>query len=315
MKLSDSGIDESQLNSKRSLKSSTKATSKKKKGKKLKKSKDKKEDEEIKEMKKYPELKECYKKREKVEECFSKLQNFYNNLNEIDLESLITEKNIEYLQNLNPEENLRIDIILSKIYNKILSSEEFYKDYFSSEEENEEKIPLVLSLIEEPIKIIDGLMDCVLSLENFQLKENLLKLIKFIYINLKDDLEEKEEAHLKDLINELPNKFYSQNYLEIIKFKNEIYKNNNQLLKNIEEIDNLFFELGSYYEQLSCIELLLNDIETDENNDKINNYKSISIKDIKRKKKSKKKIKKIKDIKMIVMMMKMMREEIHLIKK
>ena len=131
-------------------------------------------------MKKYHELKECYKKREDIEECLSKLQNFYNNLNEIDLESLITEKNIEYLQNLNPEENIRVDLLLSKIYNKIFSSEDFYKDYFSNEEENEDKMPLVLSLIEEPIKIIDGLMDYVISLENFQLKENLLKLIKFI---------------------------------------------------------------------------------------------------------------------------------------
>ena len=49
--------------------------------------------------------------------------------------------------------------------------------------------------------------------------------------------------------------------MELIKLKNTIYRNNNELLKNIEDIDNLFFELGSYYEQLSCIKLLFNDLE------------------------------------------------------
>ena len=36
---------------------------------------------------------------------------------------------------------------------------------------------------------------------------------------------------------------------------------NNELLKNISDIDKLFFELESYYEQLSCLELLFNNIE------------------------------------------------------
>ena len=101
-------------------------------------------------------------------------------------------------------------------------------------------MPLVLSLIEEPLKVIDSFSDYFISLENFQLKENILKLIKFIYINLKEIITEEEEKHLSELINELPKRFYSDNYLELIKYKNVIYKNNNELLKNIEEIDNLF---------------------------------------------------------------------------
>ena len=85
-------------------------------------------------------------------------------------------------------------------------------------------------------------------------------------------------------MNELPQRFFSQNYVEIIKFKKIIYRSNEQLLKNIEKIDSLFFELETYYEQLNCFELLFNDIETNEQNQKVNNYSSVSNKDIKKKK-------------------------------
>ena len=75
-----------------------------------------------------------------------------------------------------------------------------------------------------------------------------------------------------------------------MKYKSKIYKNNYELLKNIENIDELFSGLESFYEQLSVIESLFNDIEIDskEKSDK-NNYISVSNKDIKSKKKKKKK--------------------------
>ena len=101
---------------------------------------------------------------------------------------------------------------------------------------------------------------------------------------------DEEEENLSKLIEELPPNFYSENYLELIKLKNIIYQNNNELMKNIEKIDNLFFELGSYYEQLNCIKLLLNDIETDDS-EKQNNFTSVTLKDIKKKNKKVKKTK------------------------
>ena len=280
----DDSQEENEISTKRELKKHNKG--KKKKGKKTnKKEKVKKGRDEIKdsnESKDISELEEGYENREDPEECYFHLKEFYNSLNSINLDNLITKKTIKYFQNLNPKENIKIDLLLSKIYGKILNSEDFYKDYFSDEDENEKKMPLILSFIEEPIKIIDNFSDNFISLENFKLKENLLKLIKFIYINLKDSITEEEEAHLSKLIEELPQNFYSENYLELIKFKNIIYKNNNELLKNIEEIDNLFFELGSYYEQLDCIKLLLNDIESGDS-EKQNNFSSVTLKDIKKK--------------------------------
>ena len=269
--MKNASSDISHLNSKKN----TKKSSKNKKSKKAKKNKD---------LKQYEELEESYDNRKNADECYTSLEAFYNSLNEIDLDSLITEENLNYFKDLNPTKNLGIDILLNKIYFKIFSAEDFYKNYFLDSEENDDKISLIMELIEMTIKNIDSLMDKVISFQNLKLKENLLKLIKFIYVNLKNDLGTKEETHLNELLNELPQRFYSQNYIEIIKFKKTIYRSNEQLLKNIGEIDSLFFVLQTYYEQLNCFESLFNDIELNEQNQKVNNYSSVSSKDIRKKK-------------------------------
>lgn len=95
----------------------------------------------------------------------------------------------------------------------------------------------------------------------------------------KDDIKQ-----LDSYINELPSKFYSKNYLEILKYKSKIYKNNYELLKNIENIDETFSNLESYYEQLSAIENLFTDIEI-ENDDEKKNYISVTKKDLKKRRK------------------------------
>ena len=292
MRRDEEGFDDTDMSTKRSSKKSDRTTGKRKKAKNMKKGRSIKTKKINKDLEQYNELEESYENRDNPQECYSHLQEFYNSLKKIDLESLITKNNMKFFEEMNPKENAQIDLILSKIYGKILSSEEFYENYFSDEEEIEEKLPLVLSLIDESIQVIDNFSDYFISYDNFKLKENLLKLIKFLYINLKEKIANEEIDYLNKLINELPNNFFSANYLTLIKYKNILYNNNNELFKNIEEIDNLFFELGSYYEQLSGIKLLFNDIESDDKKEKINNYSSISIRDIK--KPSKKKYKKFK---------------------
>ena len=282
MKESDILNDDSEFKPQRIIKSGRKKH-KKKKGKESKtEQKDTEVPQKEPEIKKVSELEESYNSRDDPEECFLHLQNFYNDLKEINLNELLTQKNLDYFLNINQNENIKIDVLLSKIYNKILSTEDIYKNFFTNnKKENKKKLELIMKLMVEPIIIIENFNHCFVSLENFQLKENLLKLTKFIYINLKDSLAEDEKEYINKLLNELPSKFFSNNYLEIIKYKNIIYKNNAELLKNIEKIDDLFFELESYYEQLSSLELLFNDLELDEDEEKLSNYSSISNRDIK----------------------------------
>ena len=292
-------MEESDLSTKRSLKSISKGKNQKKKTKKSKKFSSKKDrDDYYQEPNQSNELYLSIKNKNNIKECLSHLDLFFTEINSLNLSDILTEKNITYFQKLSDIENIQIDLYLTKLYNKILSSDKFYTEYFSEaskRKEKEIKINKVLALIEEGLKTLENLEDNVISLDNFELKGNLLKMIKFIKINLKDDIDDEDKQLLENYINDLPQKFYSPNYLEIMKYKNKVYKNNYELLKNIETIDDLFSDLQSYYEQLSAIEMLLNDIELEKDNNTKNNFISVSKKDIKQKKKSKKKSKKRED--------------------
>ena len=282
-------MSDSENRTKKSLKSSSSKRNKKTKSKKTKKIKSKIENENEESPKKFKELNLSIKNRNNINDCLSHLELFFKELNTNDLDNLLTEKNVEKFQKIREIENIEIDLFLTKFYNKIFNSENLYSEFFADPDDNEIKVSLVLVLIDETVKIIENLEDYVISKDNFELKRNILKLIKFLKINLKEDMNEEDKKQLDKYLNDLPNKFYSENYLEIIKYKNIICKNNYELLKNIENIDELFSGLESYYEQLSAIEILFNDIEViSKNNSDKNNYISVSNKDIKKKKKKKK---------------------------
>ena len=292
MKDEEQQLNEKEISTKRNLKKNYYSTARKKNGKKPKKEKITKEKKNPNNFEDLDELEKSYESKDNIDESISHLETYYKELKIIGLENIVTRQNIKIFQNIKKKENIQIDLLLTKIYSKIFSSEDFYDNFFDDVNKNQKKISLVLNLIEEAISVIDDFSDDFISFEFFKLKENLLKLIKFIYINFKEEFTDEEEEHLNQLINELPMNFYSENYLELIKYKNVIYKNNNELLKNIEDIYNLFFGLNSYYEQLNCIQLLLNDIETEENKGELNNYTSITVQNFKNSKKKKGKKKK-----------------------
>ena len=278
--------EETETSTKRSKKSTTNKNSKKLKQKKSPITKTEKEKEG--KSKDTSELSLSVKNAQNIEKCLSYLESYFNNMNVSDMDNIITEKNLTNFQKLNEKENIEVDLLLTKIYNKIFGSENLYTSFFSDPDENDQKIDITLALLDEAIQNIENFDDAVVSLDNFELKGNVLKLIKFMKINLKDNLAKEDMKLLDSYINELPSKFYSKNYLEILKYKSKIYKNNYELLKNIENIDETFSNLESYYEQLSAIENLFTDIEI-ENDEEKKNYISVTKKDLKKKKKKKSK--------------------------
>ena len=276
--------EETETSTRRSKKSAANKNNKKLKQKKAKLTKTQKEGK----SKDTSELSLSVKNTQNIEKCLSYLESYLNNLNLSDIDNIITEKNLTNFQKLDEIENIEVDLLLTKIYNKIFGSENLYTSFFSDLDEDEQKIDITLALIDEAVQNIENFDDAVVSLDNFELKGNILKLIKFLKINLKKNLDKEDMKQLDTYINELPNKFYSKNYLEILKYKSKIYKNNYELLKNIENIDETFSNLESYYEQLSAIENLFTDIEI-ENDEEKKNYISVTKKDLKKKKKKKSK--------------------------
>ena len=276
--------EETETSTRRSKKSAANKNNKKLKQKKAKLTKTQKEGK----SKDTSELSLSVKNTQNIEKCLSYLESYLNNLNISDIDNIITEKNLTNFQKLDEIENIEVDLLLTKIYNKIFGSENLYTSFFSDLDEDEQKIDITLALIDEAVQNIENFDDAVVSLDNFELKGNILKLIKFLKINLKENLDQEDMKQLDTYINELPSKFYSKNYLEILKYKTKIYKNNYELLKNIENIDETFSNLESYYEQLSAIENLFTDIEI-ENDEEKKNYISVTKKDLKKKKKKKSK--------------------------
>ena len=173
-------MSDSEDKTKKGLKSNSSGRDKKKNSKKNKKIKSNIEES----SQNFKELDLSIKNKNNIDECLSHLEL---------LDNLITEKNIEKLQKLSEIENIQIDLILTKLYNKIFSSEYLYTNFFT-DSNNNTKIGLILILIEEAVEIIENLD--ILSKDNFELKGNLLKLIKFININIKKGIDNEDKKQL-----------------------------------------------------------------------------------------------------------------------
>ena len=107
--------DETETSTKRTKKSTSRGNTKKAKPKKTKKSKPETEGK----TKETNELSLSVKNTKNIEKCLSYLQSYFNNLNTSNLENIITEKNLNNFQKLNEIENIEVDLLLTKIYNKI----------------------------------------------------------------------------------------------------------------------------------------------------------------------------------------------------
>ena len=195
--------EETETSTRRSKKSAANKNNKKLKQKKAKLTKTQKEGK----SKDTSELSLSVKNTQNIEKCLSYLESYLNNLNISDIDNIITEKNLTNFQKLDEIENIEVDLLLTKIYNKIFGSENLYTSFFSYLDEDEQKIDITLALIDEAVQNIENFDDAVVSLDNFELKGNILKLIKFLKINLKENLDQEDIKQLDTYINELQSKF------------------------------------------------------------------------------------------------------------
>ena len=98
----------------------------------------------------------------------------------------MTEENIEILKQLNARDNIKINLLLSKIYINLISNESLYNNYLV--DVNEEKLNIIVQIIDECIILIQKLNGFVFDPELFKFKEKVLSLIKCIYFNRKKKL-------------------------------------------------------------------------------------------------------------------------------
>ena len=165
------------------------------------------------------------------------------------IELILTNEMIDIFKNLSKKKNIKINLILSKIYMNIINNESLYTNYLV--EINVEKVNMIILLIEECMALIEKLNGFAFDPDLFKFKTKVLSLIKCIYYNRKKEINnETLNKKFEDLLYSVPTKFFSETYNEL-----NNYKDDYDILKSFEtyKINNFedkFSQINNYYEQL-----------------------------------------------------------------
>ena len=169
-----------------------------------------------------------------------------------DVSIFLTKENVDTLKSLLSKENIKINIVLGKIYMDIISNDSLYNIYLTSIDDNDNtKISLLLEHIEICILLIEKLNTFVFSSNLFIFKNKILELIKCIYYNCKSKIKNIETlTKIIDYMNSLPSKFFSESYLELNKTDlHELY--NSKSIEKILEFEENFSRINNFFEQYS----------------------------------------------------------------
>ena len=216
---------------------------------------------------------EIYVDIENIQSIIKTLNNFISELNSLsNIAKILTEKNLLFFSTLIENKDPKINLLLSKIYNSIISKEFLYKTLIPSINENDDyKIYIITELVNNISLLIKNLEDFHFSQEVFELKKRSLGLLNCLYNNCKNKFEEGDEKleEIIELMNDLPQKYYSKIFNELSQSP-EIF----QILQSRDiNILNLFeakiCQINNYFEQFEIFKKFVelnSDINLPKNN-------------------------------------------------
>ena len=168
-----------------------------------------------------------------------------------DINFFINEENLAILKKLSEKDNIKINLLLSKIYINLISNESLYSSYLV--EISEPKLNLLMQIIDDCIILIQKLSGFVFDPEMFKFKEKVLSLIKCIYWNCKSRITNITITQkLEGLLESFPSQFYSETYNELNKDKEmyEILKSQDP--EKINNFEDKFAQINNYFEQFEA---------------------------------------------------------------
>ena len=166
---------------------------------------------------------------------------------------IFTNEAFQIFNKLIKKDNVKIHLILSRIYIEIISHDSLYDNYLMFEENDSnkiEKVDLLLQLISDCSSLIEKLEGFVFDPKLFNFKNKTLDLLKCIYFNCKSKINDDEKSKkLQELLDTLPPKFYSNAFTELNKNKDlyEVFKSQTQ--DKISSFEDKFLEINNYFEQ------------------------------------------------------------------
>ena len=185
-----------------------------------------------------------------------------------DVSFFINEENLDVLKKLNERDNIKTNLLLSKLYINLISNESLYSNFLV--EINDQKINLLMQMIDECIILIQKLSGFVFDLEMFKFKEKTLSLIKCIYWNCKQKITNIAISQkLEGLIDSFPTQFYSETYNELNKEKDLYDILKSQDTEKINNFEDKFAQINNYFEQFEAFKKFV------ESNAGIVNYATI----------------------------------------
>ena len=165
-----------------------------------------------------------------------------------DVTNFLTEDNVYILQNLNYRDNIKINLLLVKIYINIINNQSLYSIYLV--EYTDEKLHLILQIIDECITLITKLPGFILDPIIFKFKEKTMSFIKCIYFNWKGKITNLAVTQkLEEYIDMLPEQFYSESYNKINTEKDSLNILNSIDLEKIKNFEDKFQQINCYFEQ------------------------------------------------------------------
>ena len=168
-----------------------------------------------------------------------------------DINFFINEENLAILKKLSEKDNIKINLLLSKLYINLISNESLYSIYLV--EVSEPKLNLIMQIIDDCITLIQKLSGFVFDPEMFKFKEKVLSLIKCIYWNCKNKITNITITQkLESLLDSFPAQFYSETYNELNKDKDmyDILKSQDQ--EKINNFEDKFAQINNYFEQFEA---------------------------------------------------------------
>ena len=121
------------------------------------------------------------------------------------IELVLKNEIIDIFKKLSTKNNIKINLILSKIYMNIINNESLYTNYLV--EINVEKVNMIILLIEECMALIEKLNGFAFDPDLFKFKTKVLSLIKCIYFNRKKEINnETLKKKYEDILYSVPTK-------------------------------------------------------------------------------------------------------------
>ena len=190
---------------------------------------------------------------EKIPSIIEALHYFLSELKTLEnISSFLSQDNLYFFYSIALKDNVKVNLLLSRIYYLMLSKDFLFKLFVPSIKKNEYyKIDVILELIQNIAFVLDKLNEFMFSAMLFDLKKKSLGLLNCLYNNCKANLKKDDEKieEVVDLMERITKKFYSKTFNELCESQEifEILKSRSPVM--VEKFEEKLSQINNYFEQ------------------------------------------------------------------